>query len=306
MTAFLVDEVQDTADHGLREDDFALHPRFANLGDSRLVREVGGGADIQIFAVAQGNFVIRARVRDDEVEIELALKAFANNVHVEKTEEADTKTETKNRGVFRLEVECGIRHGELLDSVFQILILVVRDWEKASIDERKDIFVAGERLGGGRFGEGDSIADFGLAGSLQVRDDVADASLVEALRGGHFRRERTNFERNAVGLGRHHADFGVFVDLAFKDANIKNNAAIIVKIGIEDESASGTRRGGRLARFGRFFDDAIEDFINIEASFSGNRDNFFGRATEKVDDLGGDFFDVGGRKVDFVDDGYNI
>ena len=82
MAAFLVDKVQDAANHGLREDDFAFHPGFANLGDSGLVREVGGGADIQIFAVAQGNFVVRARISDDEIEIKLTLKALADNVHV--------------------------------------------------------------------------------------------------------------------------------------------------------------------------------------------------------------------------------
>ena len=47
----------------------------------------------------------------------------------------------------------------------------------------------------------------------------------------------------------------------------------------------------------------VENFFDIQASFRRNTNNLFGFTAEKIDDFFLNFFDVGGRKVDFVDNG---
>ena len=59
---------------------------------------------------------------------------------------------------------------------------------------------------------------------------------------------------------------------------------------------SGTRSGGGL-------DDAVEDLFDIQAGFCGDADDFFFGAAKKVHDFTLCSVDVGGREVDFVDDG---
>lgn len=53
-------------------------------------------------------------------------------------------------------------------------------------------------------------------------------------------------------------------------------------------------------------DDTIEDLVHVEASLGGDADDVGRGAAEETDDFGGDLLDIGGREVDFVDDGDDI
>ena len=79
-------------------------------------------------------------------------------------------------------------------------------------------------------------------------------------------------------------DVVVFLDLAIKDANIENNAAIIVEIGVKNEGTSFIGSGGCFRIDWSFwtwssFDNCLKNRFDIEASLSGNWDDFLFFAT---------------------------
>ena len=244
VAAFCVDEAENGADHGSRKDDFAFDPRFADFADGGLVGEVGGGAKVELFAAVQSNLVVGGRIGDDKVKTEFALEAFADDVHVEQTEEADAETEAEHGRVFGFKMEGGVGEGELLDGVFEVLVLVVADGEKAGVNEGEDVFVAWERGGVGSGDESDGVANLGFAGGFEVGDDVANLAGGEFGARGHFGGEGADFEGETVRGGGKHADGAGLRDGTIKHADVEDDAAVIVKVGVKDEGAGG--RGGGL------------------------------------------------------------
>lgn len=235
VAAFFVDQAEDGADHLAREDNFAFDPRFANLGNGGLVGEVGGGLDFEFGAVAEGDLVVGTGVGDNEIEVKFAFETFADDVHVKQAEEADAEAEAEDGGALWLKAEGGVGEGELVDGIFEVFVLVVGDGEKASVDEGENILVAGERGGGGIFCEGDSVADFGVAGGFEVGDDVADFAGFEGGFGLHARGESTDFESLAVGVGGHHQDVVAGSKGAREDADVEDDAAVVVEVGVENK-----------------------------------------------------------------------
>ena len=79
-------------------------------------------------------------------------------------------------------------------------------------------------------------------------------------------------------------DVVVFLDLTIKDADIENNAAIIVEIGVKDEGTSFVGSGSSFKIDWSFwtwspFDNCFKNRFDIEAGLSGNWDNFLLFAT---------------------------
>lgn len=183
--------------------------------------------------------VIGGGVGDDEVKIKLAFEALADDVHVKETEEADAEAKTEDGAVFRLEAEGGVGEGETFDGFFKVFVLVVRDGEKAGVDKGENVFVAGEGRSGWGFGEGDGVADFGVASGLEVGDDVADFAGSEGGFGLHVGGEDADLEGDAFFVGGEHFYSGIFVKVAFENADVEDDAAVIVEIRIEDEGAGG-------------------------------------------------------------------
>ena len=90
------------------------------------------------------------------------------------------------------------------------------------------------------------------------------------------------------------------LDRAVQHANLQNHAAILVKESIEDE---GLQRGVRITRRRRqLFDNAFEDFLDVQSGLRGDGDGFEGIEPQfSIDGFLG-AFDVGSGEVDLVDD----
>ena len=84
---------------------------FAGIGPARRI------VDFDHLAVGLGDLVAHAGGGGDEVEIEFALEALLDDLHVEQAEEAAAEAEAESDGAFRLEEEGGIVEAQLLESV---------------------------------------------------------------------------------------------------------------------------------------------------------------------------------------------
>ena len=61
----------------------------------------------------------------------------------------------------------------------------------------------------------------------------------------------------------------------------------------------------RNSRRNSLLDYRVEDLVNVKASFGGDTNDVGLGTAEEVGDFAGNFFDIGGGEVDFVDDGDN-
>ena len=62
--------------------------------------------------------VVGGRIGNDKVKTEFALQTFADDVHMEQTEEADAEAEAEHGRVFGFKMQGGVGEGELLHGVF--------------------------------------------------------------------------------------------------------------------------------------------------------------------------------------------
>jgi hypothetical protein len=139
------------------------------------------------------------------------------------------------------------------------------------------------------FDGGDDEADlagadfFDLLGSWHVLGQVCD--LVEL-------------------VGAHEADFLALGQLAIDDADVGDDAAVVVVDAVEDEGAGrgiGLAARGRelVAEFGQQFVDAL-------AGLGGDEDCFFGGEAQDLLDFLRDASRIGAGQVDLVDDGDDL
>ena len=83
----------------------------------------------------------------DEREVELALEALPDDLHVQQAEEAAAEPEAQRVGGLGLEGEGGVVELELLERVAQVRQVVAVDRVEAAEDHRLGVAVALERLG---------------------------------------------------------------------------------------------------------------------------------------------------------------
>ena len=97
-------------------------------------------------AVGQHDVVLDRRRRGDEVEVELALEALLDDLHVEQAEEPAAEPEAERDRALRLVGEAGVVEVELLERVAEERVVLAADRVDAGEDEALGLLVAGERL----------------------------------------------------------------------------------------------------------------------------------------------------------------
>ena len=141
---------------------------FAGVGPARRI------VDFDDVAVGLRDLVAHAGRGGDEVEVELALQALLNDLHVEQAEEAAAEAEAEGDGAFRLEEERGIVEAQFFERFAQLCVLVRVDGVEPGEDHGLDFFEAGQGFDGGIGVVGDGVADFGVGDVLDVGDEEAD------------------------------------------------------------------------------------------------------------------------------------
>ena len=169
-------------------------------------------------AVGQLDVVFDRRRRGDEVEVELALEALLDDLHVEQAEEAAAEPEPERDRALRRVGEAGVVEVELLERVAQERVVLAADRVDPGEDQALGLLVAGQRLVG-RPGDGrDRVADLRVADALEPRGDVADLAGDELLDRHELRPEDAELERLGLGAAGHQADRLALADRALRPA----------------------------------------------------------------------------------------
>ena len=121
------------------------------------------------------------------------------------------------------------------ERVAQVLELVVGGREEAAVDDPLGLLVAGQGLEGRRAGVGDGVADADLGKLLQVGRDVADLADAQLVARHGVRAEAAKAGDFVLGLLGHQEDLLADLDRAVHDADVDDDALVIVELRVEDQ-----------------------------------------------------------------------
>ena len=178
----------------LRDDD--RRPDIRLLDSLALRRHVGRVVHLDDLAGRRLDPVCDVRRCDEQVEVELALEALADDLHVQQTQEAAAEPEPERLRGLRLVEEGRVIQLQPLECVAQLRVVVRVGRVERREDHRLHVLVARQRLVGGPRLGGERVADPQLGHVLQSRDDVADLAGASESAGSHRRRE----EADLLGL----------------------------------------------------------------------------------------------------------
>ena len=201
----------------------------------RRVGQFAGGVDALDGAVGQQDFVGDGRGGLDDFDVELALQPFLDDLHVQQAEEAAAEAEAQGVAGFGLEGEAGIVELQPVHRVAQVFVLRLAAGVEIAEDHLLDRLVAGQRLGGGLLGVGDGVADADVVQVLDGGDDethLAGADPLDLLGAGH---QLAQVGDLVLALGAHQADLLALFQLAVDDADIDDDAAVVVVDAVEDQ-----------------------------------------------------------------------
>ena len=193
-------------------------------------------------------------------------------------------------------VDLELAHGDL-----KSLIVGGVDGVDPRENHGADFLEAGERLGAGLVLVSDGVADFDFGGGLHVCDDVADVPGFESVGFGHLGSEDAGLLNLVVGGSMEELDLIAFLDLAGDDANVGDDAAELIIERIENGGAK--EAVGIFDRRRDEFDDGFKDILDPDPLFGGGGDGVIAGDGEDVFELLAAAGDIGGGKVDFVEDG---
>ena len=290
------------ADELLRHDDRRLDVRLLDLLD--LARHLGRVVHLDPLAHARLHAVRDGGRRHEQVEIELALEPLAHDLHVQEAEEAAAEPEAERLRRLRLVEERGVVQLQPLERVAQLGVRVRVGREEPGEHHRLDLLVAHHRLLGGTALGRDRVADAQLGDVLEAGDDIADLAGGERVRGQQRGREEAELLRLEARAERHRAQRLARRERAVDDAHERDDAAVLVVRGVEDERAR--RRIGVARRRGNALDDRVEDVLDALPGLRRDAQHAVGVDAEQVGELRRDAVGVGLRQVDLVDDRHDL
>ena len=301
FASFLHDELHGVADVFAGEHDEDADHGFADFLDALRFGKVAGVVDDEFFAVGLGDLVDHGGVGGDDVHVEFAAEAFLDDLHVKEAEEAAAEAEAEGGGAFGGEGEGGVVDLELAHGDLESLVVGGIDGVDTGEDHGADFLESWEGLGAGLVLEGDGVADFDFGGGFHVGDDVADVSGFESVGFFHFGGEDAGLLDLVVGGGVEELDLVAFFDLAGNDADVGDDPAVGIVEGVEDGGAEES-----VGVFGGWWDecdDGFEDVDDPDAHFGGGGDGVLAGDGEDVLELLAAARDIGGGKVDLVENG---
>ncbi len=244
--------------------------------------------------------VLDRRRRGDEVERELALEAFLDDLHVEEAEEPAAEPEPEcDRALWRVG-EARVVEVELLEGVAKERIVLAADRVDPGEDEALGGLVAGERLRGRPDDGRHRVADLGVADALQPGRDVADLAGHQLVDRHELRTEDPELERVGDRTAGHQPDRLAVAQRALRQPDVDHDTLVGVVVAVEDEALQRLRRvalGRRDAR-----DDRLEDLGHAGPVLGRSEDDLLARDRKDVLELVHDRLGVGRGQVDLVED----
>ena len=270
---------------------------------------VGGGrsAGLSTTTVSPGgglDAVLDRWGRGDQVEVELALEALADDLHVQQPEEPAAEPEPERARGLGLVGERAVVEAQLLEGVAQVVELVAVDRVEPAEHHRLGFLVALERFGRGAGQLGDGLARACLADVLDAGDEIADLARAQ---GRHRRGDRpshADLERFVGGAGVHELELRPGAELTVHHPHRGHHAAVLVEVRVEDqrlerrvEFADGRRDA---------LDDGVEQVAHTLAGLGGDPQDLIGRQPEDPFDLLGVGVGIGRGQVDLVEAGDDL
>ena len=238
------------------------------------------------------------------VDVVLALQALAHDVHVQQAEEAAAEAEAERLGHLRLPRQRGVVELELLERVAQVGVLVGVDRKQAAEDDRLDVAVARQRLevavARPAVLRRQRVADGERRHLLDAGDDEADLAGRRAGRSTTIAGvKKPMSSMSATVSPAIERMTSPFLKVAVDDADVRDDAAVLVELGVEDQRA---RRPVRIARGRRHpLDELLEHVDDAVAGLAGDPQDVVDRLAEQVGDLLGDALGLGARQVELVE-----
>ena len=275
------------------------HHRLGDGGDLALGELAGVGHRVRA-AVLHRHLVDHGGGGGDDVQVELALQALADDLQVQQAQVAAAEAEAQGHGGLRLIGQGGVVELELVQGVAQGREVRAVHREQAGEDHGLGVLVSRQGLvGRGRRG-GDRVTDLGLAHVLDPGDEVADLAGPQPRRRRGLGADDADLQQVVDGLGGEHLDALAGLEGAVDDAHVGDHAAVGVVDGVEDHGAG---RGLGVAVRGRDgLDDPVEQLGHALAGLARDLEDVVDVAADEGGDLLGVLLRLGGGQVDLVED----
>ena len=194
-----------------------------------------GALDGEHLAVHLVHPVDDRRGGGDQIQAELALQPFLDDLHVQQPQKSAAETETQGNGGLRLEGEGGIVQLELGQGIAQLFVLDGIDRVQAGEDHRLDLFEAVQRHQALPVQQGDRITDLGIGNILDAGNDKTDLAGGQLRHLDHDRGEDTDLERLIGLVGGHELDLVTLFQGAVEQAHQDDDPLVLVVPGIEQQ-----------------------------------------------------------------------
>ena len=279
-----------------------MHVRL--LDELELGRHLGGVVHLDQLAGSRGHLVGDVRSRDQQVEVELALEALADDLHVQQAEESATEPEPERLRRLGVVRQGRVVETKLLERIAERRVLVGVRREDPGEDHRLHVLVPGKRLGRGPAARRQRVSDAQPRDVLEPGDDVPDLAGGEGLdrlpRGGH----EAELLRLELRTLRHCLQRLARLEPAVDDAHEGDDAAVLVVGRVEDQ---GARRRVRVAGGRRDpVDDRVEHVSDAVARLRRDPEDAVRRLADERGELERGLVRIGLRKVDLVGDGDDL
>ncbi len=239
----------------------------------------------------------------DEAEIELALEALPDDLHVQQPEEPAAKAEAEGGRGLGLVGDAGVVEPELLQRLPQPLELVAVDRVQPAEHHGLGVAITLQgRCGAGRLGDG--LARAGLGHVLDAGDQVAHLARTQAGDGGGRGGADPHLVGVVAGLGLQEAQPGPGGQGALHHPQGGDHPPVLVEPRVEDERL----QGGVGITLGRrdALDHGIQQLRDPLPRLGADAQDRVGRYAQHLLDLGRSPVGVGGREVDLVEGGHDL
>ena len=256
------------------------------------------------FTVGLVDLVAHAGRGRDQLQVELALQALLNDLHVQKAEKTAAEAESERNGAFRLKEERRVVEPQFLQRFAKLSVLVRVHGIESGKHHGLDFFEAGQGFDGGIVFFGDGVADFCVGDVLDIGDqetDFARAQFVDLDRLGSQYAKRFHVEHAPIP---HQADLLSLAKRPLKYARQHNHAAVRIEPGVEDQRLQplfGISLGRRNA-----LDDGLENIGHALAGLGADQDRVGRIETHCTFDHFLGARNVGAGQIDLVDDRNNL
>jgi len=233
------------------------------------------------------------------IEVEFAFQALLADLHMQHAEESAAEAMAEGATAFGRPAERGIVERELLDRLTQLVIGRFTRGIQPAVDHRLHLPEPRQWQGLGIL-EGDGVADLDIGEGLDRRADETDLARAEAFRSRDHLRPQASDIADLVGLGRaDQADAVALVQAAVFEADIEDDAPIIVIDGIEDQGLGAVTPFASWRRDA--FDHGLEDLRDADPLLGACSDGQRAVQCQRFLDFGANEIGPGAGQVDLVE-----